>query len=146
LQQADVYYPLCSEPLRSVLEHEKAEGDAIQWLSAWVISADGQERRRYWFPNFLDHPTVADREKSLTRGDWISILVVDPELLPPDRSVVGLVPESYGDFTIPRDGMLMRRRVATALRGAGCTGIEFLRVRTDRPNLPTHASAGSDTP
>jgi hypothetical protein len=146
LQQAAVYYPLCSERLRSVIEREKGPGDAIQWLSASVLSADGRERRPYWFPNFFDPPTVADREKSMSRGGWISLLVVDPELIPSDRSFVGLVPESYGDFTIPRDAMLMRRRTAAGLRKAGCTGIEFRRVRTERPNLPAHVRTGSENP
>ena len=112
-------FRMCSDRLRDVLDHERGDGDVLQWLQA-VVTDPGGGDLTYWVLHFPESPDVINRERSIfSGGDHMIKAVLDMELVVDHRV-----------FSFPHNSvsLVISDSVRRAIGAAGCGGMEFSRV------------------
>jgi hypothetical protein len=111
---------LCSERLMNILQGCASENDNLQWLKV-LVRRNGQEQV-YHVLHFPSPPEVLNKQKTIFAGEDF---VVKPVLC-------ATAARDHQVFTYPKNEglpLFVSQTVKNKIELAGCTGIEFSRLR-----------------
>ena len=116
---ANIGCRLCSKKMRDILERNKSNKDALQWLDAEVESEAG-EKRQYFILHFPVLEDVLDKRKSKYAGNILTKHVINPKACA-GHEVFSYIEESTLSF-------IVSQKVREELKKAGCRGLIYIQM------------------